>query len=323
MNYNERINCIQHRLKRMRIDKGITQQELAKKIEVDVKSISRYETGESEPNREILIRYAKYFNCSVDYILDNEIKRNLPLVVVTFNVCESDKIALPSAALSKVASSKLGKTLLLECDERLIERPSYYCGISEKSKNEVMDIYDNKFKLYRNDDLDVILYKDLMELYDSIYYKKGDCNMTNLLIDLSIKYNYESIFANCGLGYSVMSKQLINKADKLIIPVVDSYTAKSAGKTLHLLRDSKNDDKKIYILEATFSNEKNYIYDRQFKLLEKEVTDYNNKNIKILKNDIFEMEYGRYYSLDGHIFDSEKFEWLREEYTQVFKEIII
>lgn len=62
MQYNEIIQ-------ELRKDKGITQKELAKKFNTTQRTISNWESGRNEPPYEMLIKYAKFFYVSTDYIL--------------------------------------------------------------------------------------------------------------------------------------------------------------------------------------------------------------------------------------------------------------
>lgn len=57
------------RLRELREDSNLTQTALAKEILVDQRSLSFYEIGKYEPNLETLIKIAKYFNVSTDYLL--------------------------------------------------------------------------------------------------------------------------------------------------------------------------------------------------------------------------------------------------------------
>lgn len=62
-------------LKRLRKQKGITQQELADILCVDKTSISKWENGANYPNQNIQVLIADYFGVSVDYMLGRD---NLP-----------------------------------------------------------------------------------------------------------------------------------------------------------------------------------------------------------------------------------------------------
>lgn len=58
------------RLKELRRKKGISQLRLATDLNMNQNSVSRYETGEREADYATLIRFADYFNVSVDYLLE-------------------------------------------------------------------------------------------------------------------------------------------------------------------------------------------------------------------------------------------------------------
>lgn len=60
---------IQVILKRLRLDAGITQQQLAKEISIGQATISQWESGESKPNVDALIALCKYYDVSADFIL--------------------------------------------------------------------------------------------------------------------------------------------------------------------------------------------------------------------------------------------------------------
>ncbi len=58
------------KIKELRIQNKLTQEELSKVIKTKRQNISRYETGEIEPNIETLIKLADRFNVSLDYLCD-------------------------------------------------------------------------------------------------------------------------------------------------------------------------------------------------------------------------------------------------------------
>lgn len=57
------------RLKELREDRGLTQDQLASELNVSRSQISNYETGKFEPDIETLIFLADFFNVSLDYLL--------------------------------------------------------------------------------------------------------------------------------------------------------------------------------------------------------------------------------------------------------------
>jgi transcriptional regulator with XRE-family HTH domain len=65
------------RLKEIRLFNNLTQQAIADILGVARASISKYEAGISEPTIDTLIKVAKYFDVSIDYLLGNS---NIPSI---------------------------------------------------------------------------------------------------------------------------------------------------------------------------------------------------------------------------------------------------
>ena len=61
------------KLKKLRKEKKVTQEQLAQIIGVERSSIGKYETG-TQPSTDIIKRIADYFGVSVDYLLGREEK---------------------------------------------------------------------------------------------------------------------------------------------------------------------------------------------------------------------------------------------------------
>ncbi|MFZ7807720.1 MULTISPECIES: helix-turn-helix domain-containing protein [Bacillus cereus group] len=57
------------RLKDLRREKKLTQQDIADVLGIEKSNISRFESGKQSLSSENIIKTAKYFNVSVDYIL--------------------------------------------------------------------------------------------------------------------------------------------------------------------------------------------------------------------------------------------------------------
>ena len=58
------------RLKELRKKRGISQLKLALDLNMNQNTISRYETGEREADYYTLIKFADYFDVSIDYLLE-------------------------------------------------------------------------------------------------------------------------------------------------------------------------------------------------------------------------------------------------------------
>ena len=63
------MNAFAERLKELRSDSGLKQEELAKIIGLGRGRISLYETGKQEADYDPLIRIARHFDVSADYLL--------------------------------------------------------------------------------------------------------------------------------------------------------------------------------------------------------------------------------------------------------------
>lgn len=71
-------------LRELRLDNKMTQEELSSKLGVSRVVLSKYETGDNEPDFAFLVRVSDYFNVSTDYLLgktkisaSNDVLRNL------------------------------------------------------------------------------------------------------------------------------------------------------------------------------------------------------------------------------------------------------
>ena len=57
------------RLKELRLAKGLTRAELAKKLNINIRSISYWETGQRQCDFDTLIALARVLDTSVDYLI--------------------------------------------------------------------------------------------------------------------------------------------------------------------------------------------------------------------------------------------------------------
>ncbi|MBQ3235035.1 MAG: helix-turn-helix transcriptional regulator [Clostridia bacterium] len=63
------MNAFSERLKELRLEKGLTQVELAKATGFTQPAIARWENGLQIPNIETAIVFAKFFEVTTDYLL--------------------------------------------------------------------------------------------------------------------------------------------------------------------------------------------------------------------------------------------------------------
>ena len=68
-----RVMIVLHeKIKNLREHQELSQKELCNKIGLPASSYCRYESGETQPNPEVLKLIANFFDVSVDYLLDNQ-----------------------------------------------------------------------------------------------------------------------------------------------------------------------------------------------------------------------------------------------------------
>ena len=68
------------KLRKLRIARQLSQEQLADKLQVSRQAISKWELGESIPDTENLILLSKFYGVSIDYLLLNELKDSSILV---------------------------------------------------------------------------------------------------------------------------------------------------------------------------------------------------------------------------------------------------
>ena len=65
--------------KNLRIKSGLTQQEMASRLNISRSSIGMYESGEREPSFELLEAIADYFNVDMNYLLGkHDLSEHIP-----------------------------------------------------------------------------------------------------------------------------------------------------------------------------------------------------------------------------------------------------
>lgn len=61
-------------LKKIRLEKGLTQEKVAKDLSIGRASYNRYELGLTDPSIENLIKIADYFHSTIDAVIGHEVQ---------------------------------------------------------------------------------------------------------------------------------------------------------------------------------------------------------------------------------------------------------
>lgn len=78
------------RLRKLREDKGINMKQTARALGIPYTTYVGYEKNEREPNSEVLVRLANFFNCSVDYLIGRSTERIDDSVLDAVNEIDDD-----------------------------------------------------------------------------------------------------------------------------------------------------------------------------------------------------------------------------------------
>ena len=86
------------RLKELREKMKITQEELAKRLDIPRGTYAHYELGKREPDNSMLLKIAEYFNVSTDYLLGRTNKKNYS---IQYDLAHQIETAMDSMMLSE------------------------------------------------------------------------------------------------------------------------------------------------------------------------------------------------------------------------------
>ncbi len=73
------------KLKMLRVEHGKSQEELAQELGISRSCLANYETGNRQPDNDMLIRIADTFQVMIDYLVDRTEFRNLNLTFCEMN----------------------------------------------------------------------------------------------------------------------------------------------------------------------------------------------------------------------------------------------
>ena len=79
-------------IRKLRIEKGITQNELSNYLGLTPKMISFYELGERFPPYDIINKLADYFNVSTDYLLGRTDLKNPEKLLYEYSNLSTDEL---------------------------------------------------------------------------------------------------------------------------------------------------------------------------------------------------------------------------------------
>ena len=76
------------KLKSLRIEKNLTQKQVADRIGLAISAVSSYESGTRYPSYDVLVKLARIFHVSTDYLLGITDERNIDVTGLSDNEIE-------------------------------------------------------------------------------------------------------------------------------------------------------------------------------------------------------------------------------------------
>jgi len=147
-------NKFKERLKELRKEYSLTQQELADKIGVVRTAIANYETGRTIPDADTLSLLAKIFNTTTDYLLGNSDIRN-PYKMVNRQKLAQLIIELRNkkgysqrklAMVSEVSNSTISRieSAISDADPETLKKLAPFLGVSYETLMQAAGYIDNE-----------------------------------------------------------------------------------------------------------------------------------------------------------------------------------
>ncbi|MBC3795897.1 helix-turn-helix domain-containing protein [Acetobacterium paludosum] len=119
------------RLKRLRINRDMTQQDFAEHFDLNKSSISKYEKDKNLPENQLLVEIADYFDVSVDYLL-----------------CRTDNpTSLNDAKLKSEGSLNSTEQLTKPMEMKDLLGLFGYAMVSAEGKKEILDFINFKHEV--------------------------------------------------------------------------------------------------------------------------------------------------------------------------------
>lgn len=183
------------RLKELRTSEGLTQQELAKILNVSSMSISFYENEQRKPDSDFIISVSKYFGVSTDYLLgliNAKDKENIDISKVTgLNDFSLTILEKSSKEKNNTAADIINTIVGMSSFKMLVNL------INDKDIKEVQeDIADSKIKdiLTMDKEQQKAILSKLLPMYKEDVSKLRDFEIERCINDIAhkLKLKYEN-----------------------------------------------------------------------------------------------------------------------------------
>ena len=141
------------RIKELRLKRKLSMRQVAKDLDIPYTTYISYEKETHEPNSEILIRIADYFNCSIDYLIgrsDQEVDDSVldKVAMIDQDILGTSGNIYQAQKIQKNRDSKKGIEELFgeTVTHREIEHIVKYRSLDEYGKKAVTDLLDTEYE---------------------------------------------------------------------------------------------------------------------------------------------------------------------------------
>lgn len=300
MNSNETIG---YRIKTLRKNKGLTQLQLAEKMFVSDKAVSKWETGEGNPELSILIKLAEFFDVSLDFILIGKEKEpNIIMMNKKELCCKNDDVSLFETLDIKTLFIKdeMGKFIsyyieMYDCEnvyKSFINKILVNNLITPIINGDINCDYEGIIKI-------MIKYNDL-ELLERFGFFEKDNDRKNKKTFMNI---YNSLFLEQVFSNLISSEIILNKCLSL---------------HLNRLKGSEYDWQTVYINMLDFSLK--YNYKKLAEKIVKLIIAINEESVENYENDIKKLnkiEDKCYYKFAKHNIDYKQYVFVKMYFYSV------
>lgn len=125
---------------------GLSQEELAEKLNISQKSISKYELGNRKPQYKVLVRMAEYFGVTTDYLLELDGGGNVMLgkrITELRKACDmsqkelGEKLGLSASAIGMYEQGRRepGNAMLIAMENLFGVTVDYLLGVTDSTEN--------------------------------------------------------------------------------------------------------------------------------------------------------------------------------------------
>lgn len=100
---------MENRLKELRIIKGLSMMQAAKMLDIPYTTYVNYEKGARDPNPDMLVKLANFYNCSIDYMIGNDVQYRDEATEIADKITRNPELRSVFRQLSGATSTQIQK----------------------------------------------------------------------------------------------------------------------------------------------------------------------------------------------------------------------